>query len=60
MELNYTIPLVTDDMEGEMFTCTAVAGATTYTETVVIKVKGVSVTSYLRCCMYKVFLSSSS
>ena len=43
MELNYTIPLVTDDMEGERFTCTAVAGPTTYTETVVVQVKGVSV-----------------
>ena len=43
MELNYTIPLVTDDMEGERFTCTAVAGTTTYTETVVVQVKGMSV-----------------
>ena len=42
MELNYTIVLVTDDMEGKRFTCTAVAGTTTYTETVVVQVQGVS------------------
>ena len=38
--LDYTIPLVRDDLQGEYLTCTAVAGETTYTETVEIQVTG--------------------
>ena len=40
MVLEYTISLVTDGLEGQQFTCVAVAGATTYTETVEIQVEG--------------------
>ena len=40
MVLEYTISLVTDDLQGQQFTCVAVAGATTYTETVEIQVEG--------------------
>ena len=32
--LEYTIPVVRDDLQGQQFTCTAVAEDTTYTETV--------------------------
>ena len=39
--LEYTIPLVTDDLQGQQFTCIAIAGASTYTETVDIQVQGV-------------------
>ena len=38
--LEYTIPLVTDDLQGQQFTCVAVAGDTMYTQTVKIKVEG--------------------
>ena len=38
--LEYIILLVTDDLQGQQFTCVAVAGATTYTETVEIQVEG--------------------
>ena len=38
--LEYTIPLVTDHLHGQQFICVAVAGATTYTETVEIQVEG--------------------
>ena len=38
--LEYTIPLVTDDLHGQQFTCIAIAGDTTYTETVEIQVEG--------------------
>ena len=38
--LEYTIPLVTDDLHGQKFTCMAVAGDTTYTEEVDIQVEG--------------------
>ena len=40
MVLEYIIPLVTDDLHGQQFTCVAVAGATTYTEMVKIEVVG--------------------
>ena len=47
----FTIPLVTDDLQGQQFTCIAVAGDTTYTETVEIQVEGImtlcSVCSYM-------------
>ena len=38
--LEYTIPLVTDALHGQQFTCIAVAGDTTYTEAVEIQVEG--------------------
>ena len=38
--LEYTISLVTDNLQGQQFTCVAMAGATTYTETVEIQVEG--------------------
>ena len=46
-ELEYTIPLVRDDFQGELFTCTAMAGDTTYTETIEIQVAGM----YTICAM---------
>ena len=39
--LNYTIPLVTDNLHKKVFTCTAVAEDATYTETVAVRVKGI-------------------
>ena len=38
--LGYAIPLVKDDLQGQLFTCTAMAGDTTYTETVNINAIG--------------------
>ena len=38
--LEYTIPLVTDDLQGQDYKCVAVAGSTNYTETVEIQVEG--------------------
>ena len=40
MVLEYNISPVTDDLQGQQFTCVAVAGATTYIETVEIQVEG--------------------
>ena len=40
MVLGYTISLVTDDLQGQQFTCVAVAGTTTYIVTVEIQVEG--------------------
>ena len=37
-EVEYTIPLVRDDLQGLQYTCRAVAGTTIYTETVEIQV----------------------
>jgi hypothetical protein len=37
--LEYTFPLVTDDLHGQQYTCTAVAGDTMYRETVSLVVK---------------------
>ena len=39
--LEYTIPLVTDDLHGQQFTCIAIAGDATYTEAVEIQVEGI-------------------
>ena len=39
--LNYTIELVTDDMQGQMYTCRAVVRNITDTETVTLRVEGV-------------------
>ena len=44
-ELQYTIDLVMDDLQGEQFTCIAVAGDTKYNETVVIEVQGIKLFS---------------
>ena len=41
--LEYTIPLVRDDVQGELFTCTAVDGGTTYAERDDIEVTGIFV-----------------
>ena len=41
MELQYTINLVRDDLQGQEFTCIAVSGDTKYDETVVIEVQGI-------------------
>ena len=38
--VEYTIPLVRDDLQGLQYTCRAVAGTTIYTETVEIEVVG--------------------
>ena len=44
-ELQYTIDLVMDDLQGEQFTCIAVAGDTKYNETVIIEVQGIKLFS---------------
>ena len=41
MELQYTIDLVTDDLQGQQFTCIAIAGDATYNEIVNIQVQGI-------------------
>ena len=41
--LNYTIPLVSDDLHGETFTCTAVVSNTNDTESVMLSVEGIIV-----------------
>ena len=41
MELQYTINIVRDDLQGQEFTCIAVSGDTKYNETVVIEVQGI-------------------
>ena len=38
--LQYTIPLVTDDLQGQEYKCVAVAGCSTHTEIVEIHVQG--------------------
>ena len=43
--LEYTIPVVRDDLQGQQFTCTAVAGDTMYTETVEITLAGMCIYS---------------
>ena len=44
MELQYTIDLVTDDLQGQQFTCIAIAaGDATYNETVIIQVQGITI-----------------
>ena len=44
MELQYTIDLVTDDLQGQEFTCIAIAAdTTTYNETVIIQVQGITI-----------------
>ena len=47
-EVEYTIPLVRDDLQGLQYTCRAVAGTTTYTETVEIQVVGKFMHNILR------------
>ena len=48
-EVEYTIPLVRDDLQGLQYTCRAVAGDTIYTETVQIQVVGKSMSR--KCCV---------
>ena len=43
MELQYTIDLVTDDLQGQQFTCIAIAGDTIYNEIVNIQVQGITI-----------------
>ena len=71
--LQYTIALVMDDLQGEQFTCIAVAGGTTYNESFTLKVQGTyhDMTVYIMCThfiiqvqgdaihMYPLHLSSS-
>ena len=45
--LEYTIPLVTDDLQGQQFACIAVAGDATYTERVDIQVEGIEACALL-------------
>ena len=49
--VEYTIPLVRDDLQGLQYTCRAVAGTTIYTETVQIQVVGK--------CMLKIYKALS-
>ena len=42
--LEYTISLVTDDLQGQQFSCLAVAGDTTYTQILDIRVQGMNCT----------------
>ena len=44
--LDYTIPLVTDSLQGKLFTCTAIVINTSHTETVTLGVKGSHNTVY--------------
>ena len=50
--LKYTIPLVTDDLHGQRFTCKAVAGDTTYTEAAEIQVEG----THTVCVVYVILI----
>ena len=44
MELQYIIDLVTDDLQGQQFTCIAIAAdTTTYNEIVIIQVQGITI-----------------
>ena len=43
--LNYTIPLVSDDLQGETFTCTAIFSNTNSTESVMLSVSGIFVST---------------
>ena len=47
--LEYTIPLVTDALHGQQFTCIAVAGDKIYTETFEIQVTGAHTYSGCDC-----------
>ena len=47
--LDYTIPLVSDGLNGQRFTCIAMAGDTTYTEAVEIQVEGTHTYSECDC-----------
>ena len=51
--LEYTIPLVTADLHGQQFTCIAMAGDVTYTETV-------QVTGIIQTCMAIMFVCGMS
>ena len=42
--LEYTIPLVTDDLQGQQYSCIAVAGPTIYTQILDIQVQGANCT----------------
>ena len=44
--LNYTIPLVTDSLQGKLFTCTAIVSNTSDRETAMLDVKGSHNTVY--------------
>ena len=46
--LNYTIPLVTDDLQGETFTCTAVVRNANDTEKVALNVAGTALFSSVK------------
>ena len=46
--LNYTISLVTDDLQGETFTCTAVVSNTNDTERVTLNVAGTALFSSVK------------
>ena len=47
--LNYVIPPVRDELQGQQLTCRAVAGAAVYTETVTLRVTGRSPLQYTLC-----------
>ena len=47
--LKYTIPLVTDALHGQQFTCIAVTEGITYTEAVEIQVEGTHTNSGCDC-----------
>ena len=50
-ELQYTINLVMDDLQGVQFTCIAVSGDTKYNETVIIEVQGIKLFSCDGICI---------
>ena len=58
MELQYTIDLVADDLQGQQFTCIAIAGDTIYNEIVNIQVQGI-IMMCSRTHIYPHHLSSS-
>ena len=56
MMLEYTITQVTDDLQGQQFTCIAVAGNATYNETVDIQVEGRNMYHIIVLVMYTISL----
>ena len=54
--LEYTIPLVTDDLQGQQFTCIAVAEIITYNETIQIEVNGIHGIWTISACLSYHFL----
>ena len=59
-EVEYTIPLVRDDLQGLQYTCRAVAGTTNYTETVEIQVVGKSMSPHFCEIFQTIYMYASN